>query len=149
MDPGSHTVRKASVYVSRSADACTYMSDHVMYVYIYIYCVSIHTDIISYYIILYCIILYSWQYMPTPDNLARPKSQNEHWKLPQKSWFCILKYLDGWTSSSLCYFDVHQNARVGGIHFLCQSGLDFKKSYPLVNIQKTMETHHVQWENPL
>ena len=26
---------------------------------------------------------------------------------------------------------------------------NFRWLYPLVNIQKTMENHHVQWENPL
>ena len=72
MDPGSHTVRKASVYVSRSADACTYMSDHVMYVYIYVYILCKYTY--RYYIILYHIILHYIIFLTIYANPRQPGS---------------------------------------------------------------------------
>ena len=70
MDPGSHTVRKASLCVSRSADACTYMSDHVMYIYIYVMCkYTYRSYIILYHIILYYIILYY-----IPEHICQPQT---------------------------------------------------------------------------
>ena len=33
--------------------------------------------------------------------------------------------------------------------YLCNRRLWIRNDYPLVNIQKTLENHHVQWENPL